>query len=218
MLKTFINHDFEKVAQINNGKIGRLYQTSSGNKYPSVTTIVNMHKEKELQQWRARIGQEEARNITKRAGLRGTEIHNLCEQYIKLGEATPKEIDADVFTSLVPHLNQIDNIHCLETRLVSNLLQAAGTVDLICEYKNDLTVLDLKTSLKPKKIEWIDSYFMQCAAYSLMFWEATGIPVPKITVLIGVDDHDPQVFQQPTAPWVRKFKEMREEFRRINGI
>lgn len=216
-MKTFINHKFPPITQINN-KFGRVYLTADGNKYPSVTTVVGMHKQKELKAWRDRVGQDEAAQITKRAGLRGSAVDKLCEQYITDGNAVPSDFDADIFNSMVPHLEQINNIHCMKVRMQSNILKVAGEPDIICEYNKQSTVLDFKTSLRIKKAEWIESYFMQCAAYALMFWEATQIVIPQITIVMGVDNEDCQIFLEPVKPWLQKFKLIRQEYFDVNGI
>ena len=42
----------------------------------------------------------------------------------------------------------------------------AGAADCIGIYENKETIIDFKQSNKPKKDEWIDDYYLQCAAYS----------------------------------------------------
>ena len=44
-----------------------------------------------------------------------------------------------------------------------NMLVAADCVGV---YENKETIIDFKQSNKPKKDEWIDDYYLQCAAYS----------------------------------------------------
>ncbi len=43
----------------------------------------------------------------------------------------------------------------------------AGTADCVGVYEGKETIIDFKQSNKPKKAEYIDSWFLQTAAYSL---------------------------------------------------
>lgn len=216
-MKTFIHHDIPSLVQINSDG-GRVYQTPTGEKYPSVTTILGFFREKSIKEWRARVGDEEANRISARASKRGTAVHTLCENYL-LGKPNNIDMfDQEMFNTLVPHLNRIDNIHALEAKLFSHKLKTAGTVDCIGEYNGELSIIDFKSSSKVKQREWISNYFMQCAAYGMMFWELTGIPINKLTVIIGVDNHDALVFQEPLKPWLETFRKVRLEYYMWKGI
>lgn len=216
-MKTFIAHSFPKLKRVDSDG-GRTYETPTGNCYPSVTSVVGLHKAKFIQEWRARVGEQAANKISSKASKRGTAIHSLCEDYLLGNELNVNPFDHEMFTSLKPHLDKIDNIHCLETQLYSHHLQVAGTVDVICEFGGDLTVLDFKTSSRVKTHHDIHDYFMQCAAYSFMFWEMSGILIPKITIVMGVDDNEALVFQEPVTPWLKKFQIIREAFKRIKEV
>ena len=112
-MKTFIRHDFPKLERIDSPE-GRRYKTPSGKAYPSVTSVTGLHSAKGIAEWRARVGDEEANRISSRASSRGTRIHQLCEDYLKLGEVVPDIFDAEMFNTIRPLLDDIDNIHCLE--------------------------------------------------------------------------------------------------------
>jgi len=187
-MKTFIHHDIPKLVRVDSDG-GRLYQTPDGNAYPSVTTVVGQHKAKHIQEWRNRVGHEQANQISKKASKRGTAVHTLCEDYLKTGYAKPSLPDVEVFNSIKPFLDKINNIHCLETQLYSHHLKVAGTVDCIAEYEGKLHVIDFKTASKPKQRDWIHDYFM-----------------------LGVDDHDPLIFQEKRNDWIFKFRELRDQF------
>ena len=62
----------------------RFYEAPNGKKYPSITTVLGKQpgKQKGLQQWRERIGEEAARIISGKAARRGTAFHHICEDYI----------------------------------------------------------------------------------------------------------------------------------------
>jgi ATP-dependent exoDNAse (exonuclease V) beta subunit len=216
-MKTFIHHDFSKLKRIDSPS-GRLYETPSGKSYPSVTTVTGLHTAKSIAEWRRRVGNEEANRISARASSRGTRIHKLCEDYLRLGEASPDIFDAEMFGSIRELLDSIDNIHCLETPLWSDHLQVAGTVDCIAEYEGKLSVIDFKTSARIKDKKDIHNYFMQTSAYSVMFEELTGIPIGRLVILIGVDSENAQVFVEKRDNWVDGFISLRQEYRSYKGV
>ena len=79
-----------------------------------------------------------------------------------------------LFALLKPYLAQIDNVHCLETILYSKKLTIAGQVDCIAEYNGKLSVIDFKTANKERNDEWNKNYYMQTAAYAVMYEELFG--------------------------------------------
>jgi hypothetical protein len=54
-------------------------------------------------------------------------------------------------------------------------------------YGEKNSIIDFKTSSKPKRKDWIDNYFMQGAGYSVMWEEMTKIPISNIAIIIAVD-------------------------------
>lgn len=191
---------------------GRVYETPFGNRYPSVTTVTGQATKHHIDAWRKRVGDAVADRISKQAADRGTRIHSYCENFL-LGESLQVDMfDFDFWKSLQPVVDRIDNIHALEAMLYSDQLRMAGTVDCIGEYNGVLSVIDFKTSKKPKKREDIEHYFVQATAYSVMFEELFGITVPDITIIIGVDDDTPQVFQARRKDHIKKLVELRQEY------
>ena len=215
-MKTFIDHGFKKLKRIDS-PTGRLYETPSGESYPSVTTITGLHSKQSIMEWRRRVGEEEANKISARASGRGTRIHNLCEKYLLGTPEEPGMFDKAVFNSLIPHLDYIDNIHALESPLYSHYLKVAGTVDCVAEYKGKLSVIDFKTSAKLKNRDWIHSYFMQTSAYAVMFEERTGIPIGKMIILVGIDDEDPQIFNERRDDRIDEFEQLRSDYRKLKN-
>ena len=70
--------DLQKLPRRNvNGK--RLYETPDGSYYHSVTTITGQMNAKAISEWRQRVGEKVATQITTQASARGTSIHKLCE-------------------------------------------------------------------------------------------------------------------------------------------
>ena len=198
-----------------NAKGGRYYETPSGAKYPSVTSVTRLHNLESIQAWKDRVGEEEAGKISRRALARGNKIHSLAEKYLlNEGDMSDDFSKAD-FGQMIPYLNKINNIHCLETQLYSDHLQTAGTVDCIGEYEGKLTVIDFKTSAKLKKREWVKDYFMQCSAYAVMYEERTGTPIERLLLIINVEDEGVQLIDGKRDDYIQDFLDLRETFRKL---
>ena len=215
--------DLQKLPRRNvNGT--RVYETPDGSYYPSVTTITGQMNKKAINEWRARVGEKVANQITKQASARGTSIHKLCEHYI-LGTMDDVKImpsNKEMFSSMANHLAKtIGKVYAVEGFLYSDFLRAAGQVDMIAEYNGVLSVVDFKTSKKKKNPDWIENYFVQEAAYSFMFEERTQLQVGQLVTVIGVDGEDePQVFIKNTKErnqYLLKFLELRNLWDEANS-
>ena len=176
-------------------EVGRVYKTPVG-PLPSITTVLSRLSRKGIAEWRARVGDEVANRISGVASSRGTRIHKVCENYINNQQLDIRSpFDKEMFLSMKPLLDGfVGKVYGQEIPLYSKHLGIAGRVDLISEWNGKLAVIDFKTSNKPKKREYINSYFYQCTAYCIMFEELTGIPVDRFVVVIGVDQDEPQTF------------------------
>jgi len=171
--------DFE--ARIIDGK--RYYFAPDGGQYPSVTTVLGQHKDKtHLQNWINNIGQERAEQIKVQAGNRGTAIR------------------------IKPVLDKrIGLIYAIEAPLYSKRLNTAGRTDCIAEFDGVVSIVDFKTSLKPKKEEWIEDYFLQATCYSIMAEDLRNLEIPQIAIIIAVDGQpEPQVFVKDKYLYVEK--------------
>jgi genome maintenance exonuclease 1 len=104
----------------------------------------------------------------------------------------------EMFYSLKPLLNRINNIHYQEQALWSTQLGLAGRVDCIGEFDGSLSVIDFKTSRKIKTKGQIEDYFWQTAAYALMYEELIGKPIDNLVVIMAVEDEQPILFQEKT--------------------
>lgn len=185
-----IHHDFPQLVQENlEGR--RVYLAPNGERYPSVTTVLSDHGKEALMEWRKKVGEEKANEISRKATTRGTGVHKALELYLKNEDISQLEMMPNVKSLFVRMKQELDgkvnNIHCLEDRLFSHELKLAGTVDCVAEHKGILSVIDFKTSIRLKKKENIDGYFMQGAAYATMFNEMTGLSIDQVVILIGVD-------------------------------
>jgi hypothetical protein len=188
-----IHHDFPKLIQENLDGT-RVYVTPTGEKYPSVTTVLSDHGKEAILEWRKKVGEEKANKISRQATTRGTGVHKAIETYLKNEDISQLEMMPNVkslFYRMKKELDgKINNIHCLEEKLFSHELKLAGTVDCVAEHEGVLSVVDFKTSIRLKKKENIGGYFMQGVAYAKMFSEMTNLNIDKIVILIGVDMAD----------------------------
>ena len=192
----------------------RCYVTPTGEKYPSVTTILSDYKKDSIVEWRKRVGEKEANKISTQASRRGTKVHKLCEDYLN-NELSTKEYTPDnveMFQSIQPTLDEIELVYAQERTLFSHHLKTAGRVDCVGKFRGKNHIIDFKTSSKPKKKEWIDNYFMQGSAYAVMWEEMTKIPIAYIAIIIAVADDQPQVFIEHRDNWISKFIEIRNQY------
>ena len=217
-MKNFIQHEFGTLERITNEDGKRVYNTPTGKKYPSVTTVTGLYKMAQIMEWRKRVGEETANKISSEASGRGTRIHELCEYYLKGQELEINYRDTDMFESIKPYLDKINNIHALETPLYSDHLEVAGTVDCIAEYDGRLSIIDFKTSRRWKSADDIHDYFMQTACYAVAFEERTKLPVTQLVIIMAVDNNDPLIFKEHRDKWIGGFIELRDKYRRKNGF
>jgi len=197
--------------QTRNGK--RFYETPAGELYPSITSILGEFSKASIQAWRKRVGPEEANKVSGKASRRGTRLHGVCEKYILNEENFLKEElphITELFKTIEPYLERIDNIHGVELGLYSDHFGVAGRTDLIAEFDGKLSVIDYKTSNRTKKKEWCESYFAQCAFYAVAYEELTKIPVPQVVVIIAVDNEQPQLFVEKRDDWTDKIWEAKK--------
>lgn len=176
----------------------RFYVTPEGNKYPSITTVLGVRKNKELFEWRKKVGEEVAGYIARTAAQKGTKVHHMCEDYLNndFDEEKHKKnfFPYCLFTQLKSVLKNIDNIHFQEAGLYSDKYGIAGRVDCIAEYNGKLSIIDFKTSTKSRNDDWNYNYYVQASAYAEMYEERMGKPIEQIVILVVTDDGTVQEF------------------------
>ena len=200
---------------------GRRYRTPEGVDLPSITTVLSILSRDSIMKWRRRVGAEEANRISHRASTRGTAVHAIIEKYINKEENFKDGYTPDIISSfldLKPIMDdRIGRIYAQEAPLYSNHLGVAGRVDCIADFDGKLSVIDFKTSLKPKRYDYVTNYFMQEAAYAIMWEERTGRPITQLVTIISVDNNDPQVFIEHRDNWVRPLRETIAKYNQENA-
>ena len=179
----------------------RVYITPAGNAYPSITSILGSQPKPGIEEWRKKVGAEEADRIMKESSTLGTAVHNLCEQYLyNLPLKCDYQEAIEVFNRIRFRLKNIDNIYGLEVPLYSDILKVAGTADCVAEYNGVLSLIDFKTSRKTKREEWIEDYYIQAFFYSAAFYEMSGVIPEQVVILIAVrESNEVQVFTKPIS-------------------
>ena len=210
----FINLDKSKLPVTKGKKVdGFRFYDIDGKAYPSITTVLGIQKKAQLQEWRDKIGENVANWEMGRAARRGKATHLLIEQYIK--GLTPSErgvLPLGLFRLIKPYVDQIDNIHCLETIMYSKKLTIAGQVDCIAEYNGKLSVIDFKTANKERQESWIENYFMQTSAYAQMYEELFGKEIEQIVILLASEDGSVQSFIKEKKDYMDPLKKSINDF------
>ena len=189
----------------------RYYVTPKGNKYISITTLLSNLSKVAIQEWRERVGETKANKITRQASNRGTRVHSVCESYIQnqdgyLEGELPNVIE--MFRSIEPLLDRIDNVRLVEGALWSDELKVAGRTDLIGDFDDELAVIDYKTSTYRKSWEMCHKFFMQGTFYAHAFEERTGTSIENIVIIMAVEGDDPILFRETKSRWFEPLKEV----------
>ena len=182
----------------------RLYATPQGHRVPSVTTILDKTKPAEaraaLANWKKAVGEKKAQEIVTEAAGRGTRMHKYLEDYVK-GEPLRETVtnpfaqqSLDMARIVIEKgFPKISEVWGSEVPLYFPELYA-GTTDCCGVHDGDEAILDFKQTNKPKKLEWIDDYFLQLTAYALAHNEVHGTNIRKGVILMCSKDYQYQEF------------------------
>ena len=84
----------------------------------------------------------------------------------------------------------------------------AGSTDFICLHNDLETIVDFKQSNRAKRIEWIDDYFLQIAAYAMAHDHVYGSKIRQGIIMICTPDLYYQEFKfqdSDLRAWKHKF-------------
>jgi hypothetical protein len=199
---------------------GRKYRTPEGIDLPSITTVLSILSRDSIAKWRKRVGEEEANRISYRASTRGTAVHEIIEKYVNNEPNFKDGYTPDIiqsFLDLKPILDErLTEVYAQEAPLYSTHLGVAGRVDCVGIFDGKLSIIDYKTSRKPKQAKWITNYFMQESAYAIMWEERTGMPITQLVTVVSVDQHEPQVFIEHRDNWTRPLLDTIKQYKEEN--
>ena len=188
--------------------------------YTSVTTFLSRLSAPYIARWRKNVGEEEANRVSRVATSRGTSFHKMVENLLN-NEENPSEkcidpVNLSGFNKITPLLiENLSLIYGLEQPLYSDTLKLAGTADLGGVWKGKPAIVDFKTSAKKKTRSQVHNYFMQCAAYSLMVEELTGVKFNDLVILMSCEaTSDIIVFEEERSEWSNKLVDLLAKHRK----
>ena len=192
----------------------RVYLTPDGESLPSVTTILSATKDMtHLNEWKKRVGEEKAAQITREAAGVGTAMHSNLERFL-IGEQrqpgkNPVHVQANAMANkIIEHgLSNMQEIWAIEQSLYYPGLYS-GTTDLCGVYNNNPAICDFKQTNKPKKEEWIEDYKIQLVAYIMAHNEVYGTDIREGHVFMCSRDLQYQQFDL----WPKDFNEYQDKW------
>jgi len=180
---------------------------------PSVTTILGATKNQQfIKDWKAKVGEQEADRIKNHSSRRGTAMHKFLESYIQrvgyddltgIGQEAKPMAQKIIEVGLTP----VEEYYGSEVTLHYPGLYA-GSTDLVCLHNDMESIVDFKQSNRPKKLEWIDDYFLQIAAYAMAHDYVYGSKIRQGVIMVCTPDLYYQEFKIQDAElkqWKHKF-------------
>jgi genome maintenance exonuclease 1 len=189
-------------------------------KVPSVTTILSATKDmRQLNNWRKRVGEEEANRIMNQASTIGTEMHQVLEYYLT-GQGYYNDMEDGAKPRMMAK-TILDNIKLDEVwgNEISLEYQNkfAGTCDLTAIAYGKPSIVDWKQANRPKKEEWVEDYKLQLGAYYLAHTANYG-PIEQGVISICTRDLQYQEFklsEPDLKEYSEKFLERLEKFSKL---
>jgi genome maintenance exonuclease 1 len=158
-----------------------------------VTTVLGQTKDLSfLYKWQARVGKEEAERIKTTSANRGTSMHKYLENYVlntgyedltEMGQLAKTMAQKVIDVGLAP----VDGYFGSEVTLYYPGLYA-GSTDLVGLHNGKESIIDFKQSNRPKRIDWIEDYFMQIAAYAMAHDCVHGSKIQQGVIMICTPD------------------------------
>jgi len=198
----------------------RVYLTPEGEKLPSVTTILSSTKDMtHLNEWKKRVGEQEAQRITTEAAGIGTAMHANLERFLCGMERQPGNnvvhVQANKMADVIIEngLSKVNEVWAMEQALYFPGLYS-GTTDLCGVFNGKPAIMDHKQTNKPKKEEWVEDYKLQLVAYAMAHNEVYGTDIKTGVVFMCSRDFQYQQFEvtEETFPkyrdmWLDKVEE-----------
>ena len=179
----------------------RVYATPDGERLPSVTTILSATKDMtHLNEWKKRVGVENAQRITTEAAGVGTAMHANLERFLCGMDRQPGNnavhVQANKMADVIIEqgLSKVNEVWAMEQSLYFPGLYS-GTTDLVGVHEDEPAVMDHKQTNKPKKAEWIEDYYLQLMAYILAHNEVYKTDIRKGVVFMCSRDFQYQEFR-----------------------
>jgi len=205
---------------------GNRHYDISNEVLPSVTTIISLtqseEKKQSLQQWRERVGEDEAEKIKNTAAARGTLMHSFLEYYVRGDKLLDLSDEGKVASGMGQviidqGLKDMEEVWGSEVTLFYPGLYA-GSTDLCGIFQGRESIVDFKQTNKPKRREWIDDYFVQLGAYAMAHDVVYGTCIDQGVVLMCSKDKYFQKFTSNGKEFTRykhKFLEKVDQYYKL---
>lgn len=202
--------------------------TIDGKEYPRLSVVTSQHVNVGLEEWRKRVGEEEAERVANEAAEYGTRVHLMTALAdSKYTEAWIKADRLDILLELEPWLiphwaawsewvkEYVKEIIAIEVVVWSNKYWCAGRVDRILKMKGDrsLSLWDLKTG------SLSDDFGVDLAGYAYMWNERNRRKVKRRGV-IHMPKKNPgelRVKEYTKKGDEGKWVEMCQDYQMVNG-
>ena len=186
--------------------------------FPSITSILNRQMDTEgLDAWRERVGKDVANHICRSAMNRGNIFHKICEDYLSNNCVCKFEnhlLEFGMFEQARPSLERINDIFAIEFPMVSRELKMGGTADIIAKFDGIDSIIDLKSSTRPKEQSWCEKFFLQETAYSIMFEELTSRPIGQLVTIIANEKGTVQVLIKNRDDFTQELKQIIAQYQK----
>lgn len=224
--KTFkwANEVFDEIETIEG--VPRIYLTPDGN-FPSMTSILKVLDDGGIDEWRKRVGEEEADKITFAASDRGNALHDYNEKYLQ-NKLDRKEMSGEartLFNRVKNYLDEIELVVATEVPLWSRRLQYAGRVDCLGVQHDKMMVIDHKNSRRPINLSHefgrkkIIKYTIQTTGYKVALQEMKGLDATHGCLIVG--NHltsNSHRFIFPLDPFVEELEIVAEAYHTGKGV
>ena len=178
----------------------RVYLTPDGESLPSVTTILGATKDMtHLNEWKKRVGEDKAKQITTEAAGVGTAMHANLERFLaglqRQPGNNPVHVQANKMADVIIEngLSKVNEVWAMEQSLYFPGL-FSGTTDLVGVYNGEPAICDHKQTNKPKKAEWVEDYYLQLVAYAEAHNEVYGTTIRRGVIFMCSRDFQYQQF------------------------
>lgn len=195
------------------------YRETTGEYLPSVSTILRLTETKaesdRLRKWRhqmAKIHGEAGANLAiTEAQKLGIATHEAIRDF--LYGKLKKHPETAIWSNLMPALKLIksDWHECEKTVWWEGKHPYAGRLDIVCDWHDQLTLLDWKTSQRTKIRAWLKRDFLQTAAYAKAYQQRSRKEITQLCI-VAISPQRMQIFTEPFRNWEKKWDDRCKKF------
>ena len=164
------------------------YYSHDDSIYASATTLLDSMQDKSWMQY-VNLSLEALLDRRNNAAKIGTAVHRAL--YEKLAGLSVTKLDLIASAHVLQiseHLNKISDVRGLEKIMKSDTLKVAGTADVIAAYDGVPSVIDFKTTRKPRYGKRRDVWYQQAAMYAFMHYEETNFVASQLVIIESCED------------------------------